>query len=453
VPPPRFAVAPAPATAARGARRSASRILFVNQYYWPDHASTAQHLTDLAESLAEQGHDVHVLCSRRGSKPGDGPARPTREVRNGVTIHRVGATALGRLSTLRRMTDYLSFHLKAGLRALALPRFDVVVTLTTPPMIGLIGSTLRRFKGSWHVYWSMDLHPDASLALGRMSRRNPAVAALAWLSDRLYRKADRVVVLGPYMADRVQAKGVRPGRIATIPVWSRRDEVYPEPREGHPLRRSQGLDGKFVAMYSGNLGLAHSFEEFLGAARRLRDRDDIVFLFAGDGPRRREVAEAKAAEGLENVWFLDSVPREQLHHSLTLADVHLISLRREMTGISVPGKLYGAMASGRPCVFVGPEHCETADTIRKADCGVAVRHGDSESLVAALEHLADDPGACRSMGERGLSAFVAEFEREACCARWAWMLGELAGHPVEVQVPVAASSALAPEPEAVSATG
>ena len=70
----------------------------------------------------------------------------------------------------------------------------------------------------------------------------------------------------------------------TIPVWSRRDEIYPVDRESNPLRQSLGLDDKFVAMYSGNLGLAHSFDEFLEAARRLRDRDDIVFLFVGDGP-------------------------------------------------------------------------------------------------------------------------------------------------------------------------
>ena len=170
----------------------------------------------------------------------------------------------------------------------------MIVTLTTPPIIGLIGTLLRRLKGSRHVYWSMDLHPDASLALGRMSRRNPVVAWLAWLSDFVYRQADKVVVLGPYMADRIVAKRVRPDRLATIPVWSRRDEIYPLPRDGHPLRAALGLADKFVAMYSGNLGLAHSFDEFLEAARRLRDRDDIVFLFVGDGPR---LAEVRAAQG------------------------------------------------------------------------------------------------------------------------------------------------------------
>jgi glycosyltransferase involved in cell wall biosynthesis len=398
-----------------------ARLLFINQYYWPDHASTAQHLTDLAESLAERGHDVHVLCSRGAYREG-APRPPAQEKRNGVEIHRVEATSLGRKNTLTRMTDYLSFYFRAFRLALLLPRFDVVVTLTTPPIIGLVGTILRKFKKSKHVYWSMDLHPDASIALGRMSTRNPVVRLLARLSDSVYRAADKVVVLGPYMADRIAAKGVRSERLAPIPVWSRRDEVYPMPRFGHPLREELGLVDKFVAMYSGNLGIAHSFEEFLAAALALRGRDDIVFLYVGDGPRLDEVRRFQAEHALDNIRFMKYFPREHLHASLTLADVHLISMRSEMTGIVVPGKLYGVMASGRPALFVGPAHCESADTVRDSGCGITVRLGDPAGVVDALTRLASDPELVEDLGRRGRQAFLALHEREGCCASWAELI-------------------------------
>jgi len=404
------------------------RLLFINQYYWPDHASTAQHLADLAESLASRGHDVHVVCSRGGYRAGT-PRPPRRESHNGVSIHRVDATSLGRKSTLTRMIDYLSFYLRAFWLGLFLPRFDVVATLTTPPIIGLIGTLLRRIKGSRHIYWSMDLHPDASLALGRMSKTNPIVRFLAWLSDVVYRQADKVVVLGSYMADRIAAKGVRRDRLAMIPVWNRRDEIYPIPRAGHPLRSELGLESKFIAMYSGNLGLAHSFDEILEAARRLKDRDDIVFLIVGDGPRLAQVQAAQQAEDLVNVRFLKYFPRAMLHASLSLADVHLISMRAEMTGIVVPGKLYGAMASARPTIFVGPAHCESADTIRRADCGATIPLGDVDRLVATLERYADDPEAALADGERGRAAFLELHEREGCCAEWAALVGDLVTSP------------------------
>ncbi len=87
------------------------KLLFVNQYYWPDHASTAQHLTDLVESLAAEGHECHVLCAR--PVQADAPRPPAFEIHNGVHIHRVPATSLGRKNTLFRMTDYLSFYARA----------------------------------------------------------------------------------------------------------------------------------------------------------------------------------------------------------------------------------------------------------------------------------------------------------------------------------------------------
>jgi glycosyltransferase involved in cell wall biosynthesis len=417
------------------ADESGRRLLFINQYYWPDHASTAQHLTDLAESLAARGFECHVLCAQGRYKPSE-PIPPAFEVHEGVHIQRVPASSLGRRSTLTRMADYLSFYARAVVRAARLPRFDAVVTLTTPPIIGLIGTLLRRLKGTPHLYWSMDLHPDASIALRRMSGRNPVARGLGWLSDFVYRQADRVIVLGPYMADRIEMKGVRADRVVSIPVWSRRDEVYPVARESNPLRSSLGMgEDTFVAMYSGNMGLAHSFVEFLEAARRLRDRSDIRFLFVGSGPRAAEVREAMQRDELSNIRLLDYVPREELHLSLSAADVHLISMRPEMTGIVVPGKLYGVMAAARPAVFVGPSHCESADTIRRAGCGFTVAPGDADGVASALTTLATDANLARQMGEKGRLAFLAEHERNLCCYRWLEVIHALVprGRAVDLQ--------------------
>jgi glycosyltransferase involved in cell wall biosynthesis len=235
-------------------------------------------------------------------------------------------------------------------------------------------------------------------------------------------------------------KGVREDRVTTIPVWSRRDEVYPVERGANPLRRSLGLsDNTFVAMYSGNLGLAHTFDEFLEAARRLRDREDIVFLFAGDGPRVAEVRTAQKHDGLSNVRLIDYVPRKELHLSLSSADVHLVSMRPEMTGIVVPGKLYGVMAAARPALFVGPSHCESADLIRRAGCGFTIVPGDVEGVVSALTTLAADPNLGRQMGEKGRLAFLTGHERSLCCYQWLEAIRGLISRPQVANVPATAT--------------
>jgi colanic acid biosynthesis glycosyl transferase WcaI len=118
-----------------------------------------------------------------------------------------------------------------------------------------------------------------------------------------------------------------------------------------------------------------------------------------------------------------------LQASLALADVHLISMKPEMTGIVVPGKLYGVMAAGRPSVFVGPEHCESADTIRDAGCGITITSGDTDGLVEALQRLASNPSLARGMGEKGRSAFLTAHDRKLCCAHWHELIGNVVARP------------------------
>jgi glycosyltransferase involved in cell wall biosynthesis len=281
----------------------------------------------------------------------------------------------------------------------------------------------------------MDLHPDASVALGRMKSSNLAVRTLNRLSNSIYRRADRVVVLGPYMADRILAKGVRPERVREVPVWSRRDEIFPRDRAGHPLREELGLQDQFVVMYSGNLGLAHQFEEVIGAAERLQDRPDITFLFVGDGPRLKEVKAAAESKNLTNIRFMDYFPRNSLHLSLSVADLHLITMRDCMTGIVVPGKLYGAMASGRPTVFVGPKYCESADTIRESSCGQTIATGDIDGLTKTIVTLADQPELAAELGQNARRAFLRTYESRNCCTRWAEIVADLMGQPVLAEQP------------------
>ena len=347
------------------------RILFINQYYWPDHASTAQHLTDLAESMAGRGYECHVLCAQGRYQPGE-PNPPAFEIHEGVRIHRVPATSLGRRGTLAPddgLPELLRRGRDQGHAAPAVRRgrdahdaADHRADRHAPEMD----------QGVAHAYWSMDLHPDASLALGRMSPSHPVVRLLDWLSGFVYRQADRVVVLGPYMADRIALKRVDPDRIATIPVWSRRDEIYPIPRATNAMRKSLGLDDAFVAMYSGNLGLAHSFEEFLAAARAPRSsghRLPVRRRRVRDWPRSRRCRSARA-------WRTSASSitcrRSHLHVSLSMADVHLISMRPEMTGIVVPGSSTASWRRAGRRSSSGREHCESADTIRFAGCGVTV---------------------------------------------------------------------------------
>ena len=407
------------------------RLLFINQHYWPDVASTGQHLTDLAEHLATSGFDVEVLCASARYLAGQ-MAVPARETHHDVAIRRVQTTSFGRGSHLGRIVDYGSFYAQVLGRLMTGRRYDLVVALTTPPLLGFACALARRLRGQRYAIWSMDLHPDAEEAVGMIEPGSLLSRTLHRLNDLGYRSADLVVDLGTYMKARLRAKGVDEKALRTVPVWSKRDEIHPIPPAENPLRTELGLQDCFVVMYSGNAGLVHRFEEVLEVARRLRNDDRFVFLFVGGGPRRAEIEAFAVEHDLDNLLYLDYFPRDQLAYSLSLGDVHLLTLREAAAGIAVPGKLYGIMAAGRPVVVVGPKACESAETVRDFDTGFVVdpqTPDAADRLEGVLRTLDTDPDARAAMGSRAREAFLANYEQAVCCEAWRHLLTETLGAP------------------------
>ncbi|WP_251965233.1 glycosyltransferase family 4 protein [Salinibacter ruber] len=403
----------------------APSILFINQHYWPDLASTAQHLTDLAEYLVEQGVDVHVLCSRGHYLSGSMEV-PAEETHNGVHVHRVRATAFGRDTILGRITDYASFYSSTLARVLAGSAYDYIVTLTTPPLLPLVGAIAQRVRGQAYGVWSMDLHPDAEVATGMLEGDGAPARLLHALNDAGYRNADFVVDLGTYMKRRIHKKGVPDDRLHTIPVWNKKEEIAPIAHDENPLRHELGLDDKFVIMYSGNAGRAHRFEEVLATMKRLDGHPEIEFVFVGEGPQKERIETFAERHGLSNFRYLPYFPREDLKYSLPMADVHLMTLREEMAGIAVPGKLYGIMAAGRPALMVGPAASESGETIQGYEAGRVVdpsREVDpDQALHDTVLRLYSDDDERRRLGQNGRDAFLETFEREVCCQSWTELL-------------------------------
>ena len=431
-------------------------ILFVNQHYAPDVAATGQCLADLAEYLVDVGYDVDVLAGHARYDAGQVEA-PPREVRNGVRVTRVATTRFGRRTHVGRVMDYASFYLAVLARLLFGRRYDGVVFLTTPPLISLVGRIARALRGQRYGIWSMDLHPEAEIAAGMLRARSVTARVLAWLDARAYRGADFVVDLGPYMRDLVARKGVLPARSQTVSIWGGRTDLT-STNGSNPLASRLELEDRFVVMYSGNAGIVHDFGAIFEAMRLLRDDPRIYFLFVGDGPRRREVEEFARREDVTNFSYRDYFPRDLLRYSLSAAHVHLISLRPQFVGISVPSKLYAAMASARPILFVGPERCETADAIRDVRCGVVVDPASVGDAVAGrkiaevLQGWADVRSAREELGARGRCAYVERYDHRLGCAAFEQVVCAAWGSPEPMELD-ASPSQPTPAPKLYSSGG
>lgn len=413
------------------------RVLLINQVYTPDVAATAQHADDLARHLVSHGHEVSVIASRAiyGEK---GAVLPKREEIGGVVVHRVGRSFFGKSSILLRALDFGLFYLYASVKALTVPRADVVVPFTTPPFIVVLGLALRVLRGSRCVYWVMDMYPDVPVACGVMGERSLLTRALEGLHRACLRSADRVVVLGRCMRGRVVSKfgGAErervEGRTVHIGVWAAQGETMDLAHGENPYRERWGLGpepeagGKFAVMYSGNFGVVHDVATMCEAAGILDAdpawRERVRFVFVGGGKRKGEVEGFVASRGLSNCVLAPYQPREELERSLSAGDLHLATLSRGIEGLVVPCKLFGVMAASRPCVFIGSSESELSAVLVEHGAGVTVEPGDAAGLVGVIKRLADDPVERRRLGARARGALEAAYGRGANCEAWRRLL-------------------------------
>lgn len=392
------------------------KLVFFNRYYWPDRSATSQLLTDLATALAASGHEVLVVAGDRERDPA--AARlPRHERQAGVEIRRLRATALARIGLFGRALDYLSFYTAALWFALRhVRRGNVVVAKTDPPLLGAVLAPALRLKGAALVNWLQDLYPEVAEELGVL-RRSPFTALLRWLRNRSLRAARMNVVIGERMRERVAAiAGAE--RVIVTPNWSPPLAATPAPSPDNPYRKELGVGDDVLVAYSGNLGRAHRFESLLAAGQHLRERRGLRFVIIGDGPQKAAVEAAARERRLTNWAFLPLQRRERLADSLGAADVHVISLEPKLEGLIVPSKIYGVLAAGRPCIFIGAPDGEVAEILRRHDCGITVDPEDPAALVVAIERLAGDAALRRRMGA---SAARAGASGSAAMVQRAWV--------------------------------
>jgi glycosyltransferase involved in cell wall biosynthesis len=404
------------------------RVLFINQFFYPDVAATAQLLTDVAEDLVAGGAEVTVVTGRRSYNDGRSLG-PAQDQYRGVRIRRVQGVALRRNAVWSRYLSYAAFWFAATVRCAALPRQDVIVPLTTPPLLSCLGALLKRIRGSRLVCWSMDVYPELGVLLGALREGSLAARFLGRLMAWSLRSADLVIALGEHMAKRLTMKGVGPERIRVVPTWENATEVVPTPRSENPFRAAHGLGDNFVVLYSGNLGAAHDFGTLLDAAETLSDRSDIVVLIAGGGPRLPWVRTEVEKRRLANVRFLPHQPRDTLRYSLSAGDVHVVTLRENFQGLLVPSKFVGALASGRPLLYVGPREGEIPDAVRVGECGCVIEPGDAAALADAIVALHADDATRERMGRNARKLFEERYTREKAVADFCRILREVHYNP------------------------
>jgi colanic acid biosynthesis glycosyl transferase WcaI len=329
-----------------------------------------------------------------------------------VLVRRVHSLTFSRSSSLGRTLNYVSYLALSFVAAARSHPPDVVIAQTDPPVIGLIAALVAARFHCRFVFICHDVHPDIGVAMG-IIRNRPVIAAWRAVNRFIRTRADRIVVVGRDMFEKLERDGVEADKLVYVPTWAPADTA--DPAVSERLREELGWSGRFVVMHAGNIGLAQNVRILADVAEELSDDREILVVLLGDGAARPQLEREVAERGLQNLEILPYQPRAHAHELMAAADVHVVTLVPGLWGCAAPSKTYAIMAMGRPFVAAVDIGSEPALIAEECRCGAVVPAGDSEALAAALVAIKSAPR--QELGCNARKAFEAHFSAPSCIAR------------------------------------
>lgn len=404
---------PPPDPAAAGPERPL-RVVLINQYCYPDIASTGHLIHDLALDLAARGLEVEVLTTQPSYGPRDTWVDcPKVQAEGGATFRRVWTPRVSKDNLPLRAIKEGTYIAQLGLRMLFGSRRDTVYLYSSaPPYAFLPAALVSLVRRHRYVSLLYDSYPQIATLVGTF-KKGGVIERLWHLMNRLgYGRAREAIVLCK-AAKRLVCEHypIDPERVHVVPNWAP-PHFTPTPKRDTDFAREHGLLDDFTLLYSGNMGLYYDFETVLGAAEILKG-EPFRLVLVGAGGRKKWVEDEVKRRGLTNTLVLPYQPFETLNDSLSGCDASLVSIERGVEGISFPSKLYTSLAVGKAIVALAEDWSELREIVEGADCGVWAELGDREGLASKLRTMMSDPARAEAQGRRARELFEREYTREA----------------------------------------
>ena len=402
-------------------------LLIYAHYYYPDVASTGQILTELAEGLKESFHTTVICTVPSYTGKVSQYYRKHKyyyENINGVDVLRIRVPEFRKNFAPSRIVNIVSYFFSAVAATFRVERQDYVFTISQPPVLGgLLGVIGKHLKKAKLIYNIQDFNPEQVKAV-EFTGNKLILNAMMLMDKHSCKAADKVIVVGRDMVDTLRNRfGKKMVSYAYINNWIDEKEIYPLP-EGNAgvqkFRKRYGLDNRFVMMYSGNIGLYYDLPNLLKLIAQFQQEKEVVFAFIGEGSVLEELKEYQQKHQLENVVFIPYQEKKDLIYSLNAGDVHFVMNAKGIKGVSVPSKLYGVMAAGKPVLGILEEGAEARLIVEEAQCGRVVSPEDYEAIRNLIREFIQKRNseelAC--MGEKGRNYLVQHLTKDVSIKKY-----------------------------------
>ncbi len=410
------------------------KLLIYAHYYYPDVASTGQILTELAEGLSGE-YQVTVICTVP-SYTGTIEERYKkqkfyRENINGVDVLRIRVPEFDKNNPVSRIRNILSYFFSAIKATRLVGDQDYIYAISQPPILGgVLGIIGKKAKKARLIYNIQDFNPEQMIAVSFV-KTWIAKKIMMRVDKRSCRKADKIVVVGRDMVETLKHRfGNNVPPYTYINNWINEKEIIPLSEDDgrvQQFKKEHGLDGKFVIMYSGNIGLYYDLLELERVIASFKDQKDVVFAFVGQGSVLTDMEKYKRDNNLDNIVFIPYQAKEDLVYSLNAANVHFVVNAKGIKGVSVPSKIYGVMATAKPVIGILDEGTEARMIIEESGCGKVANPGDYKAIAETIQYYIDNKYSRElvDMGNAGRNYLEAHLTKDTSLEKYAEVLSTL----------------------------
>ncbi len=344
-----------------------------------------------------------------------------------MILNRFAMYAEGKNPLLRALRYSLCWVIQLW-RGLRTKDIDCIYLASTPPIQGVLGGVLKKWKKVPFVYNLQDIFPDSMVGTG-LARKG----GLIWKFGRVienftYRHADKIIVISEDFKKNIMAKGVPEEKIVVVYNWVDQNAVVDVPRNENKLFDKYNLDrSKFYIEYSGNIGLTQNMDMLLEVMDELRySHPAINLVLVGDGAYKAQVEKTVADKKLDNVTMIPFQPYEDISHVFSLGDAGLVISKPGVGANSVPSKTWSIMSASRP-VLANFDENELKDILERNECGIFTKAGDKEAFKKSIVTLYENRDLCGKYGRNGRQFVMDNLTREVGTAKYVEVIKSVVG--------------------------
>ena len=391
-------------------------LTFVVQHFYPEFAATAQLMTELAECLVARGIKIKVITGQPSFIAGK--REPRKENYKGIEIRRLSSTQFNKNKFLGRILNWTSFTILSFLHLVFSVNRSKLFIVSQPPFLFGVGWMLNIIRKQNYICLIYDLYPDIAVKLGILKKEGVISKIWEKVNKTFLKKSRYIIVPIEKMKIIIEEKIGKSNKVQVIHNWADGEFIRPIDKEENWFCNKYDIVDKLVVLYSGNIGLFHSFEILVEAADKLRYEKKVKFVFIGEGGKKKELMTMVERKKLNNVIFLPYQEREVLPYSLTCADLSVVSLEKGLGSVAAPCKLYTSLAAGAAILGITDSTSDVAQIIKRYNCGFNVEHNDVIKIVDILKKLMENKDTLESMKKNSRRCFEQSFQKDSIIEKY-----------------------------------